>query len=248
MDKPLVQYHFLSGIAYSEVWDFQKSLQKKLIFSKKNIKVRTNEADNLQESELGHLILTEHNPVYTLGKSGSIDHLRLTKDQLESENIEFFKINRGGDITYHGPGQITGYLILDLDLFYHDLHRYVRDIEEAIIQFLSIYGIKGVRIDDYTGVWIKDERGERKICAIGVHMSRWVSLHGFALNIDTDLNYFDGIIPCGINEEKKSVTSLVQELGRSIDIKSVELNLINCIQQIFGFKIINFKNGKVEKG
>lgn len=248
MNKPLVQYHFLSGIAYSEIWDFQKSLQKKLIFSKKNIKIRTIESDIPVVQELGHLILTEHNPVYTLGKSGSIDHLRLNKNQLAEGNIEFFKINRGGDITYHGPGQITGYLVLDLDLFYHDLHRYVREMEEAVIQFLSLYGIKGVRIDNFTGVWVKDELGERKICAIGVHMSRWVSLHGFALNIDTDLKYFDGIVPCGIDEEDKTVTSLAKELGRPIDIKTVESNLIQCLEKVYGFEIINLKNGKVKEG
>lgn len=248
MNKPLVQYHFLSGIKYSEVWDFQKSLQKKLILSKKNAKVRTIDSDIPPKVELGHLILTEHNPVYTLGKSGSIDHLKLTDEQLANENIEFFKINRGGDITYHGPGQITGYLILDLDLFYHDLHRYVRDIEEVVIRFLALYGVKGIRLNEFTGVWIKDEEGERKICAIGVHMSRWVSLHGFALNIETELAYFDGIVPCGIDEKQKSVTSLSKELGRAINVNLVEENLLNCIQEVFGFEIINLENGKIKEG
>jgi len=248
MDKPLVQYHFLTGIPYSNIWDFQKSLQKKLIFSKRRNKVKTIEAEILPQIELGHLILAEHLPVYTLGKSGSIDHLRLSQEQLSNQNIEYFKINRGGDITFHGPGQITGYLILDLDLFYHDLHKYVRDIEEVVIRFLNKYDVRGERIKDYTGVWIKDHKGERKICAIGVHMSRWVSLHGFALNIETDLNYFNGIIPCGINEEEKSVTSLSKELGKTIKLKEVESELVDCIQDVFGFKIIALKNGKNKKG
>ena len=186
----------------------------------------------------GHFIFCEHRPVYTLGKSGSLDHLLISNDKLKVEEIEFFKINRGGDITFHGPGQVTGYLILDLDDYYHDVHKYVRDIEEAIILFLNEYGIAGKRIKDFTGVWLEDEKGQRKICAIGVHMSRWVSLHGFALNINTDLKYFKNIVPCGIDEANKDVTNLSIELGKELSIKDIASNLQKAFAEVFGFDLL----------
>jgi len=237
MEKNLkVQYHQLSQLKYSEVWDFQKTLQRNLIQYKR--KKEGKDAFNQQIVPPGHFILCEHQPVYTLGKSGSIDHLLESDDSLKEKDIEFFKINRGGDITYHGPGQITGYLILDLDNYYHDVHRYVRDIEEAIIVFLAVYGIEGKRVKDFTGVWIEENGIQRKLCAIGVHMSRWVSLHGFALNINTDLNYFNGIVPCGIDEQGKAVSSLSAELKKEFSIEEVIPELLRAFEQVFGFEII----------
>lgn len=237
MEKNLkVQYHHLKNLNYSDVWDFQKTLQRSLI----QIKRKNLGKDALSHliNPPGHFIICEHNPVYTLGKSGSQDHLLESDENLKSKNIEFFKINRGGDITFHGPGQITGYLILDLDNYYHDVHKYVRDIEGAIIRFLSEYGIEATRIKDFTGVWVEENEAQRKLCAIGVHMSRWVSLHGFALNIHTDLNYFKGIVPCGIDEKEKEVSSLSKELGRNITIDEVIPKLLKAFEATFGFEII----------
>ncbi len=231
-----VQYHHLSNLTYSDVWDFQKSLQRSLIQSKR--KNAGKDAFNQLINPPGHFILCEHNPVYTLGKSGSIDHLLESDASLKAKNIEFFKINRGGDITFHGPGQITGYLILDLDNYYHDVHKYVRDIEAAIILFLNEYGIQGKRVNDFTGVWVESGEDQRKLCAIGVHMSRWVSLHGFALNIHTDLEYFKGIIPCGIDEKEKDVSSLSKELMKPVSIKEVIPTLLSSFEKVFGFEII----------
>lgn len=211
---------------YQEVWDFQKHLQQKLIADKRaNTIGRPN-----------YLLLCEHAPVYTLGKSGKIDHLKLNEEQLQTGQMEFFKINRGGDITFHGPGQITGYPIFDLDHFYHDLHRYVRDLEEVVIRTLSDFGIIGGRIDDFTGVWIDmDSPRKRKICAIGVHMSRWVSMHGFALNVNTDLQYFNNIIPCGIVDDDKSVTSISKELGKNVVPMEVKPILKKHFADVFQF-------------
>lgn len=214
---------------YQEVWDWQKHLQKRLIADKR---AEVTPRDN-------YLLLCEHAPVYTLGKSGDIGHLRMTSAQLGSADIEFFKINRGGDITYHGPGQITGYPILDMDQFYHDLHRYVRDIEEVIIRTIADYGLVGGRINEFTGVWLDIESPQkRKICAIGVHMSRWVSMHGFALNVNTDLRYFNNIVPCGIVDPDKSVTSIAQELGRDVDVAEVRDRICHHFEEVFGAKIV----------
>ncbi len=239
IEKPKVQFRYLSGMSYKECWDFQKSLQQKLIRNK--IKV-TKTTDTSPVARLpNQLIFCEHAPVYTLGKSGSIDNLLISNEKLQKEEIEFFKINRGGDITYHGPGQITGYLIFDLDYFYHDVHRFVRDIEEAIIRFLQKYNVTGTRVSDYTGVWIRDKKSneERKICAIGVHMSRWVSLHGFGFNINTDLSYFNKIIPCGIVQKNKKVTSLSNELKTEIKINEVIEALKYELQSVFNFDYLD---------
>ena len=188
---------------------------------------------------LNHVVFCEHKHVITLGKSGKFDHLNSSESLLQDEKIEFFKINRGGDITYHGPGQITGYLIFDLELLYRDVHRFVRNIEEAIIQFLALYNIKGERIEDYTGVWVRHNQSFRKICAIGVHLSRWVSMHGFALNINTDLSYFNHIVPCGIDEKGMELTSLASELGRPITVEEVKDQLLEKIEDVFNAKRIN---------
>ena len=167
------------------------------------------------------------------------NNLLLSKKELESLNTEVFSINRGGDITFHGPGQCTGYLILDVEAIYRDVHRFVRDIEETIIKLLDLFGLKAFRIDDYTGVWLGDNKEYRKICAIGVHLSRWVSMHGFALNINTDLSHFDSIIPCGISDDTKKVTSLARELGESIDVDLVNKHLKSLLAETFNFEYLN---------
>lgn len=187
------------------------------------------------------ILFCEHSHVYTLGKSGSEDHLLISEERRSQESIEYFKINRGGDITYHGPGQLTVYPILDLDEFYHDLHKYVRDLEEVVIRMLSSYGIVGYREPDYTGVWIAANDihpRKRKICAIGVHMSRWVSLHGLALNVNTDLEMFNNIVPCGIQEDDKEVTSIERELGKKIDLQEVKYRLKATFAEVFGYEYI----------
>lgn len=174
-----------------------------------------------------------------MGKSASEKHLISNSEMLRTSDIELFKINRGGDITYHGPGQLTGYLIFDVEKLYRDVHLFVRNIEECIIRVLDIYNLKGTRLKDFTGVWLDDALGQRKICAIGVHLSRWVSMHGFGFNVNTDLSYFKNIVPCGINDSNKSVTSLANELGRDIDMNRLKIELRDIVKEIFGLDFIN---------
>ena len=228
-----VKYKSLGLINYEESWKKQESIFNKIIDTK--IKNR-----NLQkEIKTDNYILTcSHPHVYTLGKSGDEKNLLIDKNIIEKENLEFFKINRGGDITYHGPGQIVIYPILDLENFFTDIHKYLRSLEEAVILTLKEYNIESGRIKDYTGVWI-DIRSDnpRKICALGVKTSRWVTMHGLALNVNTDLNFFKNIIPCGIND--KEVTSISKEVGRDIKIKDVEKKLLNNLSKVFEFKIIS---------
>jgi lipoyl(octanoyl) transferase len=162
----------------------------------------------------------------------------IDSEKREKENIEYFKINRGGDITYHGPGQIVGYPILDLDEIFTDIHKYVRFLEEAVIRTCNDYGLITGRIEGYTGVWLSDGSKNRKICAIGVHLSRWVTMHGFAFNVNTNLDYFDYIVPCGIVDEDKTVTSLEKELGRKVDIEEVKNRLLNHFAELFDVEIL----------
>jgi lipoyl(octanoyl) transferase len=255
-----VIYQDLGRISYKAAWDYQSHLQKQVIDAKLAARKRleappsvSSDAEcqildidldnhNLKpETQNPHyLLFCEHNPVYTLGKSGSIDHLLLTEAQLAAAKIEFFRINRGGDITYHGPGQITGYPIFDMEQFFTDVHKYVRYLEEAVIRTMADLGLEGYRIKEYTGVWIntKADGKARKICAIGVHFSRWVSLHGFAFNVHTDLAYFKNIVPCGIADEDKDVTSLRTELGREIDINEVKHILKVHSADLFKYKYV----------
>ncbi len=228
-----VQVHTFQNKTYQEIWDFQRVLMQKLIQNK-----RFNTKQEKSYPQVHHLIFCEHNPVYTLGKSGKMDHLLLDKYSLAKKEIEFHKINRGGDITYHGPGQWTVYPILDMECFYRDIHKYIRSIETIVINVLSNFGIAAQAIDEYTGVWIKDQKSERKICAIGVHMSRWVSMHGFALNINTNLDYFNSIIPCGIQEQLKSVTSLSNELNKVQSMNSLRTLIEEEICQTFNLTVI----------
>ena len=215
-----VHFRDLGQMDYQAAWDFQTLLHRNLVDNKLNSK----HLPLGSYPQAHHLLLVEHPPVYTLGKSGSMDHLLLSAEEMTRRGIQFFPINRGGDITFHGPGQIVGYPILDLDCFFTDVHRYVRNIEEVIIRTLAEYGIDSQRIPGFTGVWITDAAGDRfrKICAIGVHLSRWVTLHGWAFNVNTPLEYFDYIVPCGIADEDKTVTSLARELGRPVDLQEVK--------------------------
>src|SRR5690606_7335581 len=190
-----VRYEWVGEKTYAETWEYQESLQHALIQAKRQKNSSSSPVQNVVEH---YLLLCEHSPVFTLGRSGDMSHLLIGEKELLHKGIEFFKINRGGDITYHGPGQITGYPIFDLDEIYTDIHRYVRELEEVVIRTLANWGLMGERIPAYTGVWVRDRSEEntfKKICAIGVHLSRWVTLHGFALNVNTDLKYFDLIVP-----------------------------------------------------
>ena len=249
---PQVIYEDLNHISYQTAWDYQFSLLKKVIDHKIALKdsdlletdtpsvSKENFKKKLIKTQQNYLLFCEHNPVYTLGKSGLMAHLLLDEAALKARNIEFFKINRGGDITYHGDGQITGYPIFDLDCFFTDVHKYVRSLEEVIIRTIAEYGLEGTRIEGFTGVWLppksdSDDVKYRKICAIGVHLSRWVTMHGFAFNVNTDLKYYDYIVPCGIEDDAKTVTSLARELGRKVDMTRVKEQLKHHFQDIFSF-------------
>lgn len=230
----LVQYHDLNQIDYQDAWDYQTIVHQKLLHNKLIISGKERIKD------IHHLILCEHNHVYTLGKSGDESHILLSTEERAALKIAYYKINRGGDITYHGPGQITGYPIFDMEFFYRDVHKYVRDLEEVVIQTLGEYGLLGLRIPDFTGVWLENEKASfEKICAIGVHMSRWVSLHGFAFNVNTDLSYFDKIVPCGINDNDKSVTSLGKFLGKEININEAKEVLLDKFQKVFNINYVD---------
>jgi len=226
----------IGRISYQKAWDYQQSLLNQLVAIKKHNREMA-KLDKRQTSQNHYLLFCEHHPVYTLGKSGSLDNLLLSEGELTEKGIEFFKINRGGDITFHGPGQIVGYPIFDLDCFFTDVHKYVRYLEEAVIRTIAEYDLKGVRKEGFTGVWLEPKENDifRKICAIGVHLSRWVTMHGFAFNVNTDLQYFRNIIPCGINDDNKTVTSLEKELGYEIDIEEVKSKLRNHFAELFGF-------------
>jgi len=212
---------------YKSAWEEQEQIFNKVVAAK--LQNRQNETSLATPN---YLVFCEHPPVYTLGKSGSMENLLLNEYELKSRDIEFFKINRGGDITFHGPGQIVMYPIFDLENFFTDIHKYLRFLEEAVINLLNNYGIDAGRYPGYTGVWIEPEGANaRKICAMGVKCSRWVSMHGIALNVNTDLDYFKHIIPCGIDD--KAVTSMQEELGKSVDIETVRQKLSDCVLEVF---------------
>ncbi len=238
--RPKVEFATHLGISYKKAWDLQSSLHDELKRNKLEWRNLPPE-ERLDKYQINKLLFCEHNHVYTLGKSGSEAHLLFDNEQLKDENIEYFKINRGGDITYHGPGQLTGYPIFDLDEFFTDVHKYVRFLEECIIQLLDSYGIKGYREEGFTGVWLHPDDNnvkKRKICAIGVHLSRWITMHGFAFNVNTDINYFKNIIPCGIVDNDKTVTSLELELGKKVEMEDVLVRLKSIFAQVFEFDYI----------
>ena len=223
----------LGFLPYSEAWDIQEEYFSNTIAVK-----RQNRQLDYSILTENHLLLVEHPPVFTLGKSGKIDHLLLKEEVLKSKGIAFFKTNRGGDITFHGPGQLVGYPILDLDNFFTDIHKYLRYLEEIIIKTLSDFGLNSARSDGETGVWLDlDTPFARKICAMGVRASRWVTMHGFALNINTDLSYFDYIVPCGI--QGKGVTSIAKELKREVDPSLVKAAVLKHFSEVFEVEIIN---------
>jgi lipoyl(octanoyl) transferase len=221
---------------YKQAWDYQEKLFKSIV----DLKIR-NRREDIDWETPNYLLLVEHPHVYTLGKSGDIGNLLVDEAYLEQKGATFYKINRGGDITYHGPGQIVVYPILDLDNFFTDIHKYLRFLEEVVILTLMEYGLKAERSKGETGVWLDvGTPFARKICAMGVRASRWVTMHGFALNVNADLGYFDLMVPCGI--KGKAVTSLNVELGqREVDIKEVKQKLLHHFQLLFEAEIINEK-------
>ncbi|MAX70321.1 MAG: lipoyl(octanoyl) transferase [Flavobacteriaceae bacterium] len=223
-----VKLEDLGAKDYKDTWDYQEDLFKSILDTK--IKNRREDA-GLQTQN--HFLFVEHPHVYTLGKSGDISNLLLSEEQLAEKGATFYKINRGGDITYHGPGQIVGYPILDLDNFFTDIHKYLRFLEEVIILTLADYGLKTERSPGETGVWLDvGTPFVRKICAMGVRASRWVTMHGFALNVNADLGYFDNIIPCGIRG--KAVTSLNNELGvETVDEEAVKEKILKHFSTLF---------------
>jgi lipoyl(octanoyl) transferase len=229
---PKVSWEDIGLKDYKEVWDYQESVFKKAI----DLKI-ANRAADVETLPENHLIFCQHPHVYTLGKSGEENHLLINSEELTKHGAAFYKINRGGDITYHGPGQLVMYPILDLDQFFTDIHKYMRYLEEAVILTLSEFGIKAGRVDGLTGVWIDGGTPtERKICAMGVKSSRWVTMHGIALNVNPDLSYFNHIVPCGIVD--KSVTSMQQELGIEISIDQVRESLRINMANIFDYDYI----------
>src|SRR5579872_2928072 len=228
-------------IDYKEAWEKQETLFAETVNLKTDIRKRlTNtEGDEYQEytETPNYLVFCEHPNVYTLGKSGKPEHLLLDEKGLKEKNASYYPINRGGDITYHGPGQIVGYPILDLDNFFTDIHLYLRTLEEAVILTMADYGLKGDRYPGYTGVWLDPENDNaRKICALGVRCSRWVTMHGMAFNINPDLDYFKNIVPCGIDD--KDVTSMERELGAKQDINEVKKILKHHISVLFNMEMI----------
>lgn len=229
--KPKIEYRDLGKISFNEAWSLQTNLHKSIVQRKR-------EPGYSPSASQHHLLICEHNPVYTLGKSGKKEHLLISDAAVDEQGFEFVKINRGGDITYHGPGQLTVYPIFDMESFFRDVHKYVRFLEEINIRVIAEYGLEGIRDDGFTGVWLEAtvDKPKRKICAIGVHFSKWVSLHGFALNVNTDLNHFDNIIPCGIDEENKSVTSIAEEIGKQIDIEEVKSLIKEKSAEVFDFE------------
>jgi lipoyl(octanoyl) transferase len=229
MEKQQIIFRDIGLVDYQTAWDYQEKLLKENVKRKSSVYSQESGVTANQlpapDSKLQthhYLLFTEHPPVYTLGKSGKKENVLLDDDEMKKRGIQFFNTNRGGDITFHGPGQIVGYPILDLEKFYTDIGKYLRNLEEVIILTLAEYGIKGDRSAGETGVWIDPSvpGKERKICAIGVRCSRWITMHGFAFNVNTDLSYFNHIIPCGISN--KQVTSLEKEVGYQADIKAVK--------------------------
>lgn len=227
-----VQFIDWGLVDYQEAWDRQEK-----VFSQTLAIKQDNKTNNLNNPTPNYLIFTEHPHVYTLGKSGHEEYLLLDEEGLRQKEAKFYKINRGGDITYHGPGQIVGYPILDLDNFFTDIHLYLRTLEEAIILTLADYGIQSGRYEGFTGVWLDaDNEKARKICAMGVRASRWVTMHGFAFNVNADLAYFGNIIPCGIDD--KDVTSMERELGRKLNMEEVKEKLKNHIAELFHMELV----------
>lgn len=236
MEKQKVEFKDLGIMDYKSAWDYQDVLMKENLEAKIGrglLRDGGPETKPSQRYTTNHLLFVEHPPVYTLGKSGKFENVLISELERMERGIEFYQTNRGGDITFHGPGQIVGYPILDLEKFYTDIGRYLRELEEVIILTLTDFGIIAGRSTGETGVWIDAgiKGSERKICAMGVRCSRWITMHGFALNVNTDLSYFDHIIPCGIQDKK--VTSLQAELGKEVSVDEVKEGLKRNFEKVF---------------
>jgi len=259
MGKQPVIFRDLGQMDYKTAWDYQEALLQQNVRKKSEVRSQKSEASSEMtaagvQSDFGlpssdfdtqhFLLFVEHPPVYTLGKSGNMDNVLLSEENLKARGIDFFRTNRGGDITFHGPQQIVGYPILDLEKFYTDIGKYLRNIEEMIILTLKHYDIDAGRSAGETGVWIDADiiGKERKICAIGVRSSRWITMHGFALNVNTDLDYFNFIIPCGI--QNKQVTSLQKELGRFVDFEEVKEKVKQNFEKVFDAELSTTGNGQ----
>ena len=228
-----IQVTDLKNTSYQPAWDLQEKLLKEIV----DLKIANRKVE-IQHPTPNYFLWVEHPPVITLGKSGAIDHLLLNEEQLRDRGIEYYKINRGGDITFHGPGEVVGYPILDLENFFTDIHKYLRLLEEMVILTLKEYGLEGTRSPGETGVWLDvGTPFARKICAFGVKASRWVTMHGFAFNVNTDLAYFSYIVPCGI--QGKGVTSLQAELKREISLDEVREKLSKHFQALFEAEFIS---------
>lgn len=228
-----VSFQDLGSIDYQECWTHQE------VIFKKNVAIKlANRKENKDDPTTNHLIFCEHPHVYTLGKSGDQSHLLIDQQKLKERNATFYKIDRGGDITYHGPGQLVVYPILDLESFFTDIHKYLRYLEEGVIETLNHFGISAGRIEGLTGVWINvdNKKPSKKICAMGVRCSRWITMHGLALNINPDLSYFNNIVPCGISD--KAVTSMQNELQKEVTMEEVKEILLQKLTGLFEFKIV----------
>ena len=231
MKNNIIVVKDLGVLSYKDSWEHQKTIFENIISQK--IKNRTLKKKNKTDN---YLLIVEHKPIFTIGKSGDTSNLLLDTKQLKSKNIEFKKINRGGDITFHGSGQVVGYPIRDLDNFFTDIGQYLRTLEEVIISAIGFFGLKGYRIDGEPGVWVKDKlNSDKKICAFGIKASRWVTMHGFALNVNTDLKYFDYIVPCGISD--KGVTSLEETLNKKITTKMVKQKIYENFARLFNAEL-----------
>lgn len=230
-----VKFIDLGLMDYKQAWDYQENLFAGIVKTKVDNRTLSVEEQKITDN---YLLFCEHPHVYTLGNTGDKEHLLINENQLKEKNATYYKINRGGDITYHGPGQVVGYPILDLDNFFTDIHKYLRFLEEMVIRTLAEYSIVSERSPGETGVWLDvgNPSKARKICAMGVRASRWVTMHGFALNINTDLNYFGNIIPCGISD--KAVTSLDKELGHKVDEEELKLKLKKHFADLFVCEIV----------
>ena len=229
MGKPpkRIKIHQLGVQSYADSWALQEDIFDQMVQAKR----QNRSLEDAQPID-NHLLFVEHTPVFTLGKSGDLSHLLVSEEELKARGIDFYHSNRGGDITYHGPGQLVGYPLLDLDQFFTDIHKYLRLLEEAIIRTLADYGISASRSPGETGVWLAvGTPFARKICAMGIRASRWVTMHGWALNVNTDLKNFDTIIPCGI--QGKGVTSMAQELGKEIPLSEVQSCWLEHFTELF---------------
>ncbi len=240
-----VLFRDLEKLDYLSAWNYQEELlqenvQVKAIINKQLLTAEADQSFSASSdvpSTNNYLLLLEHPPVYTLGKSGKMENILITSEEMHRRQIGFFKTNRGGDITFHGPGQLVGYPILDLEKFYTDIGRYLRELEEVVIKTIADYGLKGERSPGETGVWLEPSvpANARKICAMGVRCSRWVTMHGFALNVNTDLEYFNNIIPCGI--QNKQVTSIQKEVNRPVAMEEVKQKVKRYFEEVFNVSL-----------